>query len=99
MPRDFASMIRFSIWSHLPGPFVIGMLPFAALLIAGVASEGWRLAGAARRGRPFDLGRPAVALLSVVAVLAIAPGWWHGDRALASDDAAAPTWQAEGWVA
>jgi hypothetical protein len=86
---------------YLPGPFVIGMLPFAALLVAAVVDDAWR--GSSRswlRGAWLDRARrPAVAVLAVAAVLVVAPSWLSRDRALASTDSASPTWQAERWIA
>jgi hypothetical protein len=81
---------------YLPIPLVIGMLPFASLLVAGVAdTAAARLAGSARGGRVAG----AVAMAAVVAVALLAlPRWYHGDRDLMTVDHDKPFRQAEAWI-
>jgi hypothetical protein len=81
---------------YLPIPLVIPMLPFASLLIAGVADAAW---GSGRlRGRRA-LGPALVAACLVVAAVLVAPQWWQRDRDLMTTDHDAPFRQAEGWIA
>jgi Dolichyl-phosphate-mannose-protein mannosyltransferase len=81
---------------YLPIPLVIGMLPFASLLIAGVAdTAAGRLAGSSRSGRVAG----AVAMVAVVAVALLAlPRWYQGDRDLMTVDRDKPFRQAEAWI-
>jgi Dolichyl-phosphate-mannose-protein mannosyltransferase len=93
---------------YLPVPLVIGMLPFASLLVAGVADTAWgwsagrtMVAGPAG-GRSDRSRRPGPML--VVACLAItgavvAPQWWQRDRTLMTADPDRPFRQAEAWIA
>ena len=82
---------------YLPGPFVIGMLPFAALLIAGLVgaawggTEGWRSITTVGR-------RLAVAAAIGLALVLVLPHWWQGDRAQMTQPASASWAAAEGWV-
>jgi hypothetical protein len=97
---------------YLPVPLVIGMLPFASLLVAGVADTAW--GGRPRRGaatppdvahsgrRPADpwaLGRVLVTALLAAAVVVVVPQWWQRDRDLMTVDQDAPFRQAEAWIA
>jgi hypothetical protein len=82
---------------YLPVPLVIGMLPFASLLVAGVADHAWgRPAGHEARGRP--LGPVVVAVCLTLAAVVVAPRWWQGDRELMTADQDAPFRQAEAWI-
>jgi hypothetical protein len=91
---------------YLPVPFVVGMLPFAALITAGVPDHLIRRALAAPSGQPSSRtrpGRPAVlaaaAVCAVAAAVLAVPSWVAGDRALITGDQDAPRRQAEAWVA
>jgi hypothetical protein len=92
---------------YLPVPLVIGMLPFASLLVAGVADTAWGSAVVPRQGRHAASrahgGRPAgrivVAACLAVAAVVVAPRWWQGDRELMTADQDAPFRQAEAWIA
>jgi hypothetical protein len=82
---------------YLPVPLVIGMLPFASLLVAGVADAAWgRPAGHDARARP--LGPVVVAVCLTLAAVVVAPRWWQGDRQLMTADQDAPFRQAEAWI-
>jgi hypothetical protein len=97
---------------YLPVPLVIGMLPFASLLVAGVADTAWggrpRRAAAtppdvAHSGRrpadPRALGSVLVTALLTAAVVVVVPQWWQRDRDLMTVDQDAPFRQAEAWIA
>jgi len=96
---------------YLPVPLVIGMLPFASLLVAGMADTAWgrppRGAAtppdAAHSGRrpadPRALGRVLVTALLAAAVVVVGPHWWQRDRDLMTVDQDAPFRQAEAWIA
>ncbi|HEU4400012.1 MAG TPA: glycosyltransferase family 39 protein [Actinomycetota bacterium] len=92
---------------YLPVPLVIGMLPFASLLVAGVADTAWgRPAGQGlgkheAPGGPGGLpaGRALVAVCLLVAAVVVVPRWWQGDRELMTADQDAPFRQAEAWIA
>jgi len=97
---------------YLPVPLVIGMLPFASLLVAGVADAAWgrpattrlvaRTRPAARGLAPLRrarLGRVVVAACLALAALVVAPRWWQGDRELMTADQDAPFRQADAWIA
>jgi hypothetical protein len=94
---------------YLPVPLVIGMLPFASLLVAGVADTAWgrstnRTVAAAEvgGGRPHGsrrLGPVLVAGCLAVAVAVVGPQWWRRDRDLMTTDPDRPFRQAEAWIA
>jgi hypothetical protein len=85
---------------YLPVPLVIGMLPFASLLVAGVADTAWgsRPGRHAAPGGP-PVGRVVVAACLAVAAVVVAPRWWQGDRELMTADQDAPFRQADAWIA
>jgi hypothetical protein len=84
---------------YLPVPFVIGILPFSALLLAGTGStlqglvrwETGRRAWAAVKGGVL-LGAAGALLVSV------APVWASGLHTQMTTDEVTPTAQAETWV-
>ncbi|HEX2160034.1 MAG TPA: glycosyltransferase family 39 protein [Actinomycetes bacterium] len=87
---------------YLPIPFVIGLLPFAALIVPAVADAAW--------GRPWRsltlttrvwsiAGRVAVSASLIAAVVAVGPQWRDKDRDLMLTDHDAPLAQAEQWIA
>lgn len=84
---------------YLPVPFVIGILPFSALLLAGTGStlqglvrwEAGRRAWAAVKGGVL-LGAAGALLVSV------APVWASGLHTQMTTDEVTPTAQAESWV-
>jgi hypothetical protein len=93
---------------YLPVPLVIPMLPFASLLVAGVADAAWggqagppgrHLAGgpAATAGRRL-LGPAAVVAGVALAAVVVGPGWRDRDRDLMAVDHDAPFRQAEQWL-
>ncbi|MGH9287013.1 MAG: ArnT family glycosyltransferase [Acidimicrobiales bacterium] len=87
---------------YLPVSLVVGLLPFGALLIAGVAEHAWGWAGevlgrrqGGRRMRSMALG--LIAAAPVVAVVAAA-GWLTDHRSLLGDDPDAALRDADRWI-
>jgi 4-amino-4-deoxy-L-arabinose transferase-like glycosyltransferase len=73
--------------SYVPAMFVIALLPFAALIVAGLA-DGLR--------RPS--ARPALIAAALAAVVVVGPRWASGNLEQMRDDDAAPARQAINWV-
>ena len=73
---------------YLPNMYVIGLLPFAALIVAGGAEALWKA----------PLLRGAVAALAVVAVVVVAPGWASTDHGALTAKPDAPTRAAQQWL-
>ena len=80
---------------YLPDPFVIGLLPFAALSVAGAVDAG---AGLLSRRTPPRWQLAATVTAVVVSAVAVAPSWAHGDQRLADQNITQPVWAAESWV-
>lgn len=93
---------------YLPQPYVIALLPFAALCAAGAFDAAYnalrdrppvpvrpRARGEARLRRIARLG---VAVTAIGTAAALAPGWVSGNRALADVDQSAPVAAAEHWL-
>jgi hypothetical protein len=93
---------------YLPVPLVIGMLPFASLLVAGAAEAAWRRtprprhlavrAAGARRGLAADPRPVAAALCLALAAAVVLPQWRARDADLVTVDHDAPFRQAEAWL-
>jgi hypothetical protein len=92
---------------YVPYPYVIAVLPFAALLVAGVADALWGVRGAhlpswlgTRAGRWAWI--PAWCALFTAAAFtafAVAPAWAHHLDAEMTQDRDAPMRRAQEWVA
>ena len=87
---------------YLPASLVVGLLPFGALLVAGVADHAWTRSGEmlvrrqeGRRLRPVALA--LIATASLLAVLA-APRWVADHRSLLGDDTDAARREADRWI-
>jgi len=83
---------------YLPVPYVIALLPLAALLVAGVADGAVR---ARTRSRWAAGRRPLAVLATVVGLLSVglaAPAWAAQQRGLFLAPLDAPVTQAERWV-
>jgi hypothetical protein len=90
----FAFMLRPD--SYLPIPFVIVLLPFLAILVAGVgaaAVAGIRESTGVRRGVSVVLGLGLAA-----AITAAAPAWSAGLNRLATSTEDRPSVEAQQWV-
>jgi len=69
---------------YIPAPFIIGMLPFAAVLIAGVFGTLWSCKlrdAASAKQKTLVWGRNLLAgALVMVAIVMVAPSWTQGVR-------------------
>jgi hypothetical protein len=84
---------------YLPVPFVIGILPFSALLLAGTGSTLQGLARGTAGRRPWAAVKGAVLLgLAAALLVFVVPAWASGFRTQMTTDQFAPTVQAESWV-
>nr|WP_242705476.1 phospholipid carrier-dependent glycosyltransferase [Streptomyces griseocarneus] len=86
---------------YLPAMYVIQVLPFLALALAGVAASaaGALLRTGAGRGRRQRVaGRSAVAVLAVTAAVLVVPRWYDGDRSALTTDANASYRSAVAWL-
>jgi hypothetical protein len=80
---------------YLPQPYVIGLLPFCGLVIAGVADVLW--ARGPRRGR-VALGSAAVAGILVAALVVVLPRWQQSDSFAMAADQTSPVEAAQRWI-
>jgi hypothetical protein len=93
---------------YLPQPYVIAVLPFAALAFAGAADAGSHAlrsrppvpirTTARRDARLLAGGRAVAAATTVFLIASTVPHWLHGDAALAATDRSAPIASAEHWL-
>jgi hypothetical protein len=74
---------------YVPGMFIIGMLPIAALLVAGLADVLW--------GK-HPARRVAVVAALAAAAVVVVPSWVRADRAVADANDTHATWAAERWI-
>ncbi|MHA7282194.1 ArnT family glycosyltransferase [Arthrobacter sp. TMS2-4] len=81
---------------YLPVPYIIMLLPFAALLVAGVT--GWALARVRRGTAGGRFGAGAVLLALTLAAAIAAPLWTAQLRGLLFSDLDEPGVQAQDWV-
>ena len=84
---------------YLPVPFVIGILPFSALLVAATGSTLQGLAGGSAVRRVWATIKGGV-LLGAAAVLLVlvVPAWASGLHTQMATNQVSPTAQAEAWV-
>jgi hypothetical protein len=83
---------------YLPYPYVIAMVPFAALVVAGVADQLWCAAGGADRAVVRRAGRAAVALAVAAGLVVVAPAWGRGLEQAMTEDHSQPPRQALAFV-
>jgi hypothetical protein len=90
---------------YLPYPYVIAVMPFAALVVAGVTDQLWRGAGTwagagtgARRVAVGRAGQAAIALGLVAALVLVGPAWGRALRRAMIEDDSQPPKQALAWV-
>ncbi|PSL37255.1 4-amino-4-deoxy-L-arabinose transferase-like glycosyltransferase [Labedella gwakjiensis] len=100
--RPFAILVlaltafMFRPGGYLPVPYIIMLIPFAALLVAGVTDRAirtWK-----RSGRGGRIGRTAWIAIATAAVVAIVPLWTTQLRGFLLADLDQPMRQAEQWV-
>ncbi|GAA0956752.1 glycosyltransferase family 39 protein [Frigoribacterium faeni] len=106
--RPIAAMMVFLIafmfrpGGYLPVPYVIMLLPFAALLVAAVSESAvttWRARHASRGTTAVRrTGSVAWIAVSVAAVIAIVPLWSTQLRGFFLSDLDAPMRDAQGWI-
>ena len=89
---------------YLPVPFVIGIMPFAALVMAIGADVVWRSVPRGRLGLGAGSVRhwlgPVALLVAVIVIGTVAiPSWASQDRVLFTVNQESPILQAETWVA
>ncbi|GAA4266888.1 glycosyltransferase family 39 protein [Frondihabitans peucedani] len=106
--RPFAVLVLFSVAimfrpnSYVPVPYVIMLIPFGALLVAGVADIAVKAFRARRAGRVTTAlsrtGATAWLVLSAVAIAALVPLWTVQLRGFLLSDLDSPMVSAEKWV-
>jgi hypothetical protein len=82
---------------YLPQPFVISLLPFCALTIAGVLDACWNQS--ARSAGRTRLRRVVVVAVAVGLVAIAGPRWQLGDAYAMRADQTKPEYAAERWIA
>jgi glycosyltransferase XagB len=83
---------------YLPNMYVIGLLPFAALIVAGTGEAVWRKARDIASAASAWSIRIAVSAVAVAAALVVAPRWVQGDQAATTVKLDGPRRAAERWV-
>lgn len=81
---------------YLPVPYVIMLLPFAALLVAGVAEQAFAVLR--RRGGARRAGGAVLVALTLGAAALAAPNWFTQLRGLVAADLDRPMREAVDWV-
>ena len=84
---------------YLPVPFIIGILPFSALLLAGTGSTLQGLVRWTAGRRPWAALKGGLLLgLAGALLVFVAPAWASGLRTQMATDQVTPTVQVESWV-
>jgi 4-amino-4-deoxy-L-arabinose transferase-like glycosyltransferase len=83
---------------YLPNMYVLGLVPFAALIVAGTGDALWRRSRATSSTALAWSGGAAIAALAAVAVLLVAPLWIETDRQATSVTLDEPRRAAERWL-
>jgi hypothetical protein len=88
---------------YLPGMYVIALLPFAALIVAGTAQAFWRFAvdrrgGALVRRVAVTVAAVTLAAAAAGAGLLVAPRWARADHAAMTVPQDGPQRAAERWL-
>jgi hypothetical protein len=92
---------------YLPFFYVTAVIPFAAVLLAGTADTLWakidvsrlgaRASQGAWRGATY-LGRAVVAVAALIAVVVVAPSWWHSLNTNSTANGDSPYLTAAAWA-
>lgn len=83
---------------YLPNMYVIGMLPFAALIVPGSIEALWGWARLLRFPVVVQAMRAVLAAVTCVLVFAAAPRWTNGDRVAMSVRLDGPDRATEQWI-
>jgi hypothetical protein len=84
---------------YLPDMYVIGLLPFAALIVAGGTETVWRIwSRALKRLLPPAYGAAAFALVLAIPVLIAGTRWARGDELAMTTRADDPAKAAKRWL-
>jgi glycosyltransferase XagB len=83
---------------YLPNMYVIAMLPFAALTVAGAAEALWRRAADLPDRMAADVPRAIIAAAGLGLILLVAPRWARTDYSAMTVRADAPRRAAERWL-
>jgi len=83
---------------YLPNMYVLGLLPFAALIVAGTGDALWRRSRASSFPARAWSARAALAALVLVTVFVVAPRWIETDRHAMSGQLDSPRRAAERWL-
>jgi hypothetical protein len=106
-PATLALLLQVAVMfrgGYLPYPYVICLLPFAALVIGGVANSAWSTWRSARRdsNRRHLAVRLAVGPVAILCVALLAysaaPGWGRVLRESTTVDLSGPPRQATEWI-
>ena len=83
---------------YLPNMYVIGVLPFAALIVPGSIEALWRRARSFRWTAVVWALRAAVAAVTCALIFVAAPRWANGDRTAMTVRLDGPALAAEQWI-
>jgi cellulose synthase/poly-beta-1,6-N-acetylglucosamine synthase-like glycosyltransferase len=83
---------------YLPNMYVIGLLPFAALIVAGAGEAIWRKARVLPSWPGWSV-RAAALTVALTVVAVVAPSWAHSDRVAMTVRLDGTRRAAERWVA
>jgi hypothetical protein len=83
---------------YLPNMYVIGLLPFAALIVAGAGEALWRKSqGLMSKASAWSI-RAAVISLAIALALIVVPRWAHGDKVATTTRLDGPERAAQRWL-
>jgi glycosyltransferase XagB len=83
---------------YLPNMYVIGLLPFAALIVAGAGETLWRKSqGLMSKASAWSI-RAAVISLAIALALIVVPRWAHGDKVATTTRLDGPERAAQRWL-
>jgi glycosyltransferase XagB len=83
---------------YLPNMYVIGLLPFAALIVTGGGEALWRKAQLLPSRATAWMMRALTAVLAIAALLIAVPQWAHNDAAATSQRPDGPQRAAKSWL-
>jgi hypothetical protein len=83
---------------YLPNMYVISLLPFAALIVAGGTEALWRSSRVSVSAVSAWSSRAAISALAVAVALVVAPRWAHGDHVATTVRLDGPQRAAERWL-